>query len=45
MSQHHRPPRADVVSVLFAIHIKQIRAISAGNKQRAAADTIEGADR
>ena len=44
MADNGRTIRADIVDIAFAVHIKNIRPLGAGDKARRAADTAESAD-
>ena len=45
MPQHHRTPGTDIIDIGFAIDIKQVRAVSAFNKQRRSTYAGKGANR
>lgn len=45
VAQHHRTPGADIIDIGFPIHVIEVSAIRAFDKQRGAADAGEGADR
>ena len=38
VAEDHRPPRADEVEVAVAVEVEEVRAVGAGDEQRAAAD-------
>ena len=45
VAQHHRTPRADIIDIGLSIHVIEVSAIRAFDKQRGAADAGKGAHR